>query len=174
MPASTSKYSEEKEKKLLDALRETGSAKSAWKAAGITKATYYNWLNAHPSLVKKVKKAIDEFERTVAVEWKSEALSALEKYLTGKHKVVSVYTVEKTEDVIDSETGLPCGQKTTRENRKVVTTPAPPQWAIERVLGRNLDLSGAIETFTRYGYRGEQTDTGYIFTDTYLEDGEDA
>jgi molybdenum-dependent DNA-binding transcriptional regulator ModE len=163
MPVHT-KYTEKRVEQILKAIRETGSVKTAWKLAGIDKTTYYRWLTAHPPLVASVAEAQDDFQRNLSSELKESALKALTNYINGRTKVTNAYENERTEDVI-GEDGTKSGIKTIVEKKKVTTTMPPPQWAIERILGKPLLLGDAIAAFVSYGYKVEQTPTGYILTD---------
>jgi hypothetical protein len=162
--ATPSKFTENRVTRLLAAIRETGSPKAGWEAAGITKVTYYRWLNTHPPLVSKVSDAQDDFQRSIAPDLREQAWKQFKDYLYGRAKVVNIQESERAEDVLSPE-GATIGTKTTREKRKTTTTLPCPQWAIERVLGKPLALGDAIAAFAAYGYKVEQTPTGYILTD---------
>jgi hypothetical protein len=159
-----SKFTEDRVEQLLQGIRETGSLKAAWKVAGIDKRTYYRWLNTHAPLVAKVADAQDDFQRGIALEFKEQAWKQLKDYLYGRAQLVTIQETERTEDILSPE-GLKIGVKTTKETRKTTTTVPCPQWAIERVLGKPLALGDAIAAFIAYGYKVEQTPTGYLLTD---------
>lgn len=167
-----SKYTPEVEATLLAAIRETGSLKTAWKAAKITKPTYYYWLRTNPPLVKKVQLALNDYRCNVDPEIIEQAIKQRDSYLYGRAKQTNVYEIEKTETILDKEGKETGDAKVTIEKKKVVSSVPTPQWVIESVLGKRLALSDALATFPAYGYKVKPLPNGFLITDGY-EDSSD-
>ncbi|MBW4469309.1 MAG: hypothetical protein KME45_03495 [Stenomitos rutilans HA7619-LM2] len=168
-----SKYTPEVEAILLDTIRRTGSLKTAWKAAKITKSTYYFWLHTVTPLVQKVQLALNDYRCHVDPEIIEQALKQRDSYLYGRAKQTNIYEIEKTEALTDKD-GVETGDaKVTIEKKKVVSSVPTPQWVIESVIGKRLPLSDALATFAAYGYKVKPLPNGFLITDSYEGDGDE-
>lgn len=130
MTGRKSKYSPELVEVILNTLRTTGSDKAAIKAARISRETFYDWIKTKPDFSDQVAKAKTQYRLTSPSALREAAQTQLWKYLSGA-QYRKVYTKRTITD--------PKGQQTVIETETIAQL-APPQWAIERVLGTQSDL----------------------------------
>lgn len=136
-----SKYSPETIEAILDAIRETGSDKAGWRAGGICSTTFYEWCDNYPEFADSVKEAKAEYRKICPEELIKQARKAFSDYLFGRAKI----TITTFERGVSEKHG-----SYSREITKQIN-PGVPQWAIERVLGKPLDVLEAISTLAEAG-----------------------
>jgi hypothetical protein len=130
-----SKYEPEIVEIILNAIRDTGGDRPGWEAGGISKDTFYEWINRYPDFSDQVKRAKLDYRNTCPDVLVRQAKQALSDYLFGRMERVQV-----TEEERVSEEGLTSYKKVTRR-----VTMGVPRWAIERVLGKPADLIEALK-----------------------------
>ncbi len=137
-----SKYTPETIQKIIDAIVATGKDEPGWLAAGISETTFYAWLERYPEFSESVGKAKDEYRDTCPDMLVRQAKKAFADYLFGRMERVT-YTKEVG---VNARTGEPY--------EKEITQRVPvgiPRWAIERVLGKPLDIFEAVSTLSEAG-----------------------
>jgi hypothetical protein len=135
-----SKYTPEICKIIFAAIAQTGSDRAAFQAAGINRDTFYSWMKKYPDFSDGVGKARAEYQDVCPENLVQQANKAFADYLYGRVEVAV-----ETEKWVEDEKGI----RTERSSR-IVKQP-PPRWAIERVLGRPLDVLEAIKTLAQAG-----------------------
>lgn len=111
---------------IIQTLAKTGDRRIAWEAAGITESTFYEWMSKHSEFSESVLMAEKQWRDNLPQAMRTQATKAFEDYLFGR--VTETWTTVEDERTIVK-----------RLNRGV------PQWAIERVLGKPMDLFDAIK-----------------------------
>lgn len=141
-----SKYSPETVTLILDAIRERGGDEDGWLAGQISRTTFYEWQNQHPDFQKGVAIAKREYQESLPAVQRRQARRAFNDYLFGRIEEVW----ESEEQTFEAN-----GDLTIKRTIKKVRR-GPAVWAIERVLGRNLDILEAIKTMIESGLAPEQ------------------
>lgn len=127
----------------------TGSDKAAYEAAGISHGTFYKWINSDKvefvELIEGIARAREEYRRSLSDEKIRQANKALNEYLYGE--AVEEWGDKTTiSNIHDGEVKSQRVMKTAKTIKRGV-----PQWAIERVLGKPLDVLEAIKTLVEAG-----------------------
>lgn len=135
------KYSPDLAKTILDAIAQTGSDRAGYEAAGISESTFYAWKKQLPEFSEEISKAKAEYSDICPGALVRQANKALADYLYGRIEV-SIATIKRKRNA-DGTT------ESTETIRKV--RPSIPRWAIERVLGKPLDILEAIKTLAQAG-----------------------
>lgn len=136
-----SKYSEEVAQRIFDALAATGRDEDGWKAGGISKDTFYKWINAYSDFSDGVKRCKAEWRETCPEVLVRQANKAYADYLFGRMEKV-VYT--KKEGIKGDQ---PFEEETTQRIPVGV-----PRWAIERILGVKMHELDALKTLVEAGW----------------------
>lgn len=139
-----SKYTPERVEKILDAIRETGSDRAGWQAGEINKDTFYTWINSYPDFSDEIAHAKQEFRKTCPDEIKNRAKAALADYLFNGCTVERESQTESVTVVEDSQGNVKEVRKESSNNKNIERRP-PPQWAIDRVLGKPIALLEAVQ-----------------------------
>lgn len=129
-----SKYTPEVVQQILDVVAQTGSDRASWEAAGISETTFYDWCNKYPEFSEQIKEAKAQFRESCPEVLITQAHKALADYLFGR--------VEITTTVITR--GINEEGSYSEETTKRVKL-SPPRWAIERVLGKPIDILEAVK-----------------------------
>lgn len=139
-----SKYTPERIEKILSAIRETGSDRAGWQAGEIGERTFYDWLEIHSQFSQQVAYAKQEFRKTCPDEIKNRAKAALADYLFNGCTVIRESQSESVTVVEDAQGNIKEIRKESSNNRNIERRP-PPQWAIDRVLGKPIALLEAVQ-----------------------------
>lgn len=140
MPRKT-KYTPEVAQKMFDVLAATGSDRAAFEAAGISSSTFYRWKEEFSEFSEGIRAALSEFRDTCPESLVRQANKAFADYLYGRVEI-SIATIQRKQ-LADGST------ESTETVRKL--RPAVPRWAIERVLGKPLDILEAVKTLSESG-----------------------
>lgn len=140
MPRKT-KYTPEVAQKMFDVLAATGSDRAAFEAAGISSSTFYRWKEEFSEFSEGIRAALSEFRDTCPESLVRQANKAFADYLYGRVEI-SIATIQRKQ-LADGST------ESTETVRKL--RPAVPRWAIERVLGKPLDILEAVKTLSQAG-----------------------
>lgn len=136
MPAS--RYNAETASVICDAIATNGLDEAGWKAASISKGTFYRWLNERETFRDAVNTAKAEYQKSHYHSLRRSANKALADYLTG-----SMCKVERTVTI------HPDGSQT----EQIKTIPVGiPRWAIERVLGSQVSEVDAVLNLVMAGF----------------------
>jgi hypothetical protein len=141
----SSKYTPECVETICDAIARTGSDKLGFEVGGISKATFYTWIEQHPDFSDAVIEARAEYRNSCPEVLVRQANKAFSDYLFGKMEKV-VTTTES-------------GSNSFGDYEKEIVRRIPvgiPRWAIERVLGPETDELRAIQVLARAGWLPEQ------------------
>lgn len=131
-----SRYSQEVQEKICDALAVYGLDEAGWKAGEISKGTFYEWQKRHTNFADAVSIAKAEYRKCHSDSLKRLANKALVDYLAGN--MVKMSHTKK--EVIHPQTGE------TIEVEEFRTVPVGiPQWAIQRALGDGLTELEALD-----------------------------
>lgn len=133
-----SKYNSERVAKMIDAIVIDGSDRAGWTGGGISEDTFYQWMKKYPEFSEGVASAKQEYRNNCPETLKRQAQKAFADYLFGRVEE----TWSATEVISDGE------RQIVKETVKRVRR-GPPQWAIERVLGP--DLNRLISILRGYG-----------------------
>lgn len=136
-----SKYTPEIAKTIVDTISQTGSDRAGFKAAGIHEATFYAWKKQFPEFAEEVDKAKAEYRDSCPPALVRQANKAFADYLYGRLEI-SIATIQRKQN----SDGVTETVETIRKIR-----PPVPRWAIERVLGKPLDVLEAIKTLAQAG-----------------------
>lgn len=139
--ARKSKYTPELTKTIFDTIAQTGSDRAGYEAAGISAETFYQWVKKYPEFSEGISSAKAEYQDICPTALVRQANKAFADYLYGRVEV-SVATIKRKHNA-DGST------ESTETIRKV--RPSVPRWAIERVLGKPLDILEAAKTFAAAG-----------------------
>lgn len=137
-----SKYTPDRVQTILDAVASIGTDRAGWLAGSLSEATFYDWLKRYPEFSEGVVEAKAEYRNTCPDVLVRQAKKAFSDYLFGRMERV-VYT---------KETGI--SLRTGEPYEKEITQRIPvgvPRWAIERVLGKPLDILEAVSTLADAG-----------------------
>jgi hypothetical protein len=137
-----SKYTTETVQAIIDAIAETGIEKAGYEAAGIGHNTYHRWLKEKGEFREAIQKAKAEFRETRPQTLRGQAVQRLGEYL--RNETVEVW--EKTTKTYDAKGDLTA----TTRSRNVIKRPCP-QWAIDRVLGKNMPVLEAVQVLLNEG-----------------------
>jgi hypothetical protein len=137
-----SKYNPEIVEIILGAIALTGSDRAGIEAGGINKDTFYSWIKRYPDFSERVSEARAEYRQSCPETLIRQANRAFADYLFGRMQRV-VYTKEVG---VSLKTGEPYEKETTQHIPVGV-----PRWAIERVLGKPLDIIEAVKTLAEAG-----------------------
>lgn len=129
-----SKYTPETIQKILDMIAQTGSDRAGWQAGAISEATFYDWQQKYPEFLEQIKSAKTEYRNTVPEVLIRQAHSAFADYLFGR---VEITTTQFKRGV--NEKGS-FSEETTKRIKL-----SPPRWAIERILGKPIDVLEAVK-----------------------------
>lgn len=136
-----SKYTPETVRIIIAAIAASGKDEPGWRAGGISEQTFYNWQEKYVEFLELVVKAKDEYRDTCPETLVRQAKKAFADYLFGRMERV-VYTKESG---VSLKSGV---------YEKEITQRIPvgvPRWAIERVLGKPLDILEAVTTLADAG-----------------------
>lgn len=131
-----SKYSPELVEAIVNAIAVEGGDQSGWEAGGISKDTFYRWIKERSDFADQIAHARSEYASTRPVRQIRKARRALDDYLSGN--VIEEWDVYH-------EAVTPLGDVVMLHDTKRIKR-GVPKWAIERVLGKPLDLLEALET----------------------------
>ncbi|NJM56236.1 MAG: hypothetical protein HC857_00540 [Synechococcales cyanobacterium RU_4_20] len=146
MPART-KYNEQTVEAFCTTLAICGDIESACQSTGLHLATYYNWLKSRPGFRERIDSSILEFRRTCPEALVRAARKALSDVVYGDKERVTYTKKITTSDRFG-----------TTEEEIVTRTPvAVPRWAIERVLGKQIDEMEALRLLADKNLLPEQT-----------------
>ena len=154
-----SKYSQEIQEIICEAIATEGGDEVGWRAGGISKATFYKWIEAHPDFKDAVGKARSQFQKRCPAYQKGLALDRLTEAL--EHGQPIHWTTKKSkrlEHWVPGKDGQPDKLKwyqvETTEEEHTEHRPAP-KWAIERVIPRPIedDVNAAIAFLERHGFK---------------------
>lgn len=137
-----SKYTPEIVQKIIDAIAATGKDEPGWLAGEISETTFYAWQEKYPEFSELVVKAKDEYRDTCPETLVRQAKKAFADYLFGRMTRVH-YTKETG---VNARTGEPYEKEIVQHIPVGV-----PRWAIERVLGKPLDVLEAVKTLAEAG-----------------------
>lgn len=129
-----SKYTPETVQKILDAIAQTGSDRVGYEAGGISKDTFYQWVARYPDFSDGISQAKSEYRDTCPEVLVRQAHKAFADYLFGR---VEITTTSLKRGV--NEKGS-YSEEVTKRIRL-----SPPRWAVERVLGKPIDLLEAVK-----------------------------
>lgn len=129
-----SKYNPEIVQKILDVIAQTGSDRAGYEAGGISKDTFYQWINRHADFADRIKQVKSQFRETCPEVLINQAQRAFADYLFGRVEISTTTFKRGT-----NEKGS-YSEEVTKRIRL-----SPPRWAIERVLGRPIDLLEAVK-----------------------------
>ena len=133
-----SKYNSERIAKIIDAIFVNGSDRAGWTGGGISEDTFYQWMKKYPEFSEGVAIAKQDYRNNCPETLKRQAQKAFADYLFGR--VEETWT--STEVISDGD------RQIVKETVKRVRR-GPPQWAIERVLGP--ELNRLISILRGYG-----------------------
>ncbi|QLE46441.1 hypothetical protein FD723_40225 (plasmid) [Nostoc sp. C052] len=128
-------YCEEIVQVIIEAITDKGGDRDGWEAAHLSKDTFYKWKREYPEFADKIAIAKREYKENLPADQKRQARRAFSDYLFGR----AVDTWE-TEEVISGEEGT-IHKRSTKTVRR-----SPPKWAIERALGRSMDVLEVVNT----------------------------
>lgn len=135
MSGRKTKYTDEVVQKIIEVIRETGGDKEGYTSAGIHSATFYKWINEKPEFKEAIAQAKVEYRESCPPVLIRQAKKAFADYLF--NRVEETWT--SFERGVD-ETGKSWSKETTKRVKRGV-----PQWCIERVLGKPIDLLEAVK-----------------------------
>jgi hypothetical protein len=133
------RYSESTGDRIVNAVRELGSARAAYTQLGITATNYYRWLRERPELDLRVEIAKKEYHQNQDRENIDLAKGWIKRLLTEGDRT----TRQTTKEVIIA------GKIVTLEETVRIQRPCP-SWVVDRVLGRGETLA-AIQTLVSEG-----------------------
>lgn len=136
-----SKYTPELAKTIFDTIAQTGSDRAGYETAGISKDTFYQWVKKNSDFSDGISKARTEYQDICPASLVRQANKSLADYLYGRVEI-SIATMERWQNA----DGTTASKETLRKIR-----PGVPRWAIERVLGKPMDLLEAAKTFAAAG-----------------------
>ncbi|MBW4580704.1 MAG: hypothetical protein KME42_14155 [Tildeniella nuda ZEHNDER 1965/U140] len=137
-----SKYTPDRVQTIIDAIAQTGADRAGWQAGKISEDTFYDWVKRYSEFSESVSRAKDEYRDTCPGTLVRQARKAFADYLFGRMERVT-YTKETG---INARTGEPYEKEITQRVPVGV-----PKWAIERVLGKPLDILEAVSTLSEAG-----------------------
>lgn len=135
------KYTPEIAKIILDTIAQTGSDRAGYEAAGIAESTFYKWKKEISEFSEEISKAKSEYSDICPAALVRQANKAFADYLYGRVEI-SIATIKRKKN----EDGTTESTETVRKMR-----PSVPRWAIERVLGKPMDILEAAKTFAAAG-----------------------
>lgn len=136
-----SKYTPELAKKIFDTIAQTGSDRAGYEVAGISGETFYQWIKKNPEFSEGISKARAEYQDICPVALVRQANKSFADYLYGRVEI-SIATMQRTRHY----DGTTESKETVRKMR-----PSVPRWAIERVLGKPMDILEAAKAFAAAG-----------------------
>ncbi len=134
-----SKYNEERKDTIYKELCTHGDRRRAMAAAKIHEDTFYDWMKNKPGFSEIVREAEGIYRATVSESYYKQATSAFEDYLFGR--VEERWTSE--------ESGNSAKQGEFSKVADRVVNRGVPQWAIERILGKPIDLLEGIKVLVQ-------------------------
>jgi len=154
-----SRYSQQIQEIICEAIATEGGDEVGWLAGGISERTFYTWMNRHPQFLQAVVRARENFRRRCPKYQKGLALERLTEALEGGQKIK--WTTKKTrrldhfipgKDEQPAKLGWYDEETVTEEHTEYRPT---PKWAIERVIPRPIeeDVNAAIAFLEKHGYK---------------------
>lgn len=135
------KYSPDLARTIVDTIAQTGSERAGYEAAAISESTFYKWKKEFSEFSEEISKARGEYSDNCPAALVRQANKAFADYLYGRVEIsVAVIKRKRNEDGTTEST------ETVKKYR-----PSVPRWAIERVLGKPLDVLEAIKTLAQAG-----------------------
>ena len=135
---------------------ESGSIKNAYEALGISKATFYRWMDEKKEFREAIDKARYNRQRLKEREFLKEynaAIESLNRLLTGYTKTL---TEEEITEIIDKETGEVLREISRTRSTRQIYIP-PNMQAIAKVLGPNdLRHNVYIKALEEYALDGKR------------------
>ena len=152
----STKYSEERVKKICEAIATHGGDEAGWKAGRIGKATFYRWKNENQDFQDAIARAREQFCENCDENLKITTYARLQDVITNGQVIkwkktiqprkVTRYRGDESEGKVWYTDVFEETVEETVEIRDV------PRWAIERVLGPPaVDLEAAIALIERHG-----------------------
>lgn len=139
-----SKYTPDRVERILDAIRETGSDRAGYEAGEIGDTTFYDWQGKYPEFSEGVAHAKQQYRKSCPDEIKNRAKAALADYLFNGCTVERESQTESVTIVEDAQGKVKEVRKEKSTNKNIEKRP-PPQWAIDRVLGKPIALLEAMQ-----------------------------
>ncbi|PZV19190.1 MAG: hypothetical protein DCF22_00550 [Leptolyngbya sp.] len=136
-----SKYTPELAKKIFDTIAQTGSDRAGYEVAGISGETFYQWIKKNPEFSEGISKARTEYQDICPEALVRQANKSFADYLYGRVEI-SIATMQRKHNADGSTES----KETIRKIR-----PGVARWAIERVLGKPMDILEAAKTFAAAG-----------------------
>lgn len=149
---AATKYNDSTIEIILKTIAETNSESAAWNAAGISSRTYYAWKKKYEDFAFKIQEARFQFLEQNRMVFRVLALNDLYEALTRGVVQTRTTTVEELVEVKRDEPGASKLELTTTKRTTVRTELGKPQWAVERVLGRNTDEFDAVNRLIEAGW----------------------
>lgn len=146
-----SKYIPERVERILEAVALDGGDRAGWEAGEITEATFYRWQKEHREFRESLARAKEDYRRTCQPRLKLQARRALADYLFEGNIVKREKSGESVKIVEDADGNVKLVEKTTYSDRYTDRMP-PPQWAIDRVLGKATDELAAVNILIQAGW----------------------
>ena len=153
-----SRYNQEIQEIICEAIATEVGDEVGWKAGGIGKTTFYKWIEDKPEFRNAVARAKDEFRKRCPKYQKGLALQKLTEAL--EHGQPIKWTTKKTrrlDHYIPGKNGQ--RQEKWHQEETIIeehTEHRPtPKWAIERVIPRPIedDINVAIAFLERHGFK---------------------
>lgn len=136
------KYNPELVQTILSAIAQAGTDRAGWEAGGISKETFYQWINKYPDFSDGTKQAKAEFRETCPEVLIQQARKAFADHLFGRVVITQTSFERGATEKLGSYS---------KEITKRIKL-SPPRWAIERVLGKPLDVMEALKILAEAGF----------------------
>jgi hypothetical protein len=128
-------YCDEIVAKIIKAIADKGGDRDGWEAVHLSKDTFYKWKREHPEFADQIALAKKEYQENLPEDQKRQARRAFNDYLFGRAE-----DTWETDEIITGEEGITHKRSVKKVRR------SPPKWAIERALGRGMDILEVINT----------------------------
>lgn len=138
-----SKYTPDTVKTILDAIAQIGTDQAGYESAGVSKDTFYEWLNRYPDFSDSVIEARRQFQDLCPESLIAAARKALADQIHGRATKTETTVKKKRvrakpkDDEPEPEDGADDFLDVEEEVTTKTMTLLPPKWAIERVLGKS-------------------------------------
>lgn len=145
-----SKYTSERKERILARIREDGGDRAGWEAGSISKDTFYRWIAEFPDFSDGVARAKEEFRQSCPKHLVVKARRSLSDYLFNGNIIEREKTGESVKVIEDASGNIQEIHRETYTEKRIDRMP-PPQWVIERILGKNLAVLEAIQVLLAEG-----------------------
>lgn len=148
--SNATKYNLQTVEAIISELAKSGCVATACQVSNITQVSFYKWIKKYPDFATQVETAKEEFRRSRPEEIKEQARRCIADYLFRGNIIEWETTGETIKRIEDAKGNLKSIERETFTKKHREKRPTP-QWAIDRILGKNIEILDAIQILLSEG-----------------------